>query len=364
MTIQPNLRISFSVARVFASSMFAAMLAIVYCHTAEAGSTLHYQTTPTVGESHKILLCDINNDGRAELLSFPDGKKYRFINVERWDGQAFQHLWESEEFGFFYDFAWGDVDNDGLCEFVAVGFFKGNQSLLILKHDGGEFKTTIYPLERRQECVAIGDIDNDGTDEIIVARIDIRTEALSRDTLVILRLQNGELVKIHESPGHSIITDFHVDDFDGDGKEELFVAEHEGKASSSHGGGYVYRCVLNLYRWQSGSLIKESPASRDYCSSIALPRVAVLRTSDDKSKRIIVADLHRVSEYQVDGDTISEPSDILNIPESIVGLTSGDYDQTGSDSLLIKVKPSDSLSEEGKALKGLMKKTVRIYKYE
>jgi len=81
----------------------------------------------------------------------------------------------------------GDADNDGKNEIVVVGMVAGAESdtgagqAVLLKYTGSEWThETIYTASRMLHGVAVGDVDNDGSSEVVVVGFDYNVTVLKK----------------------------------------------------------------------------------------------------------------------------------------------------------------------------------------
>jgi hypothetical protein len=283
-------------------------------------------------------LCDIDGDGRAELFSFRKGDTSRYVEASQWKDSFFEVYWKSEEFGYFHDAASGDIDQDGVEELITVGYSSNlnSEALSILKYNKGEFRLRDYPLDYRTELVSVGDVNNDGEEEIVTVRIDYRSEDGSRETILVNKMTADGLVEIDAFSGHSMTADVHVDDFDEDGIVELLVAESEGRPSPVHPEkfGPDYYPFLKVYRWEADGLREKPALSKEGFVGMPYPRITVCRTP--RGKRILFSQPDMLRESYMKDNTISDPVELLTLPEKIFRVSAGDIDGRGHDSLVIE----------------------------
>lgn len=291
--------------------------------------------------SNSILaIGDVNNDGTIELVSRKFGEQ--FLRICCWDGKSIQQLWRSREINLIDDIAVGDADNDGMEELAVIGYIGPIRSLCILKWNGREYEQKCVQLKSRIEQVTIGDVDNDQKNEILLLEVNMRTEGQSLESISIWTWNGSTLAKKSESHGHAWIADFKISDLDGDGKNELLVAEAvKGK---KHGNMIFYNSMINVYRYSVGELVKDVNASIEYRNfhTMPYPKIAVRRVNGEK--KIILTGGHTIEECSFKNGKISKPIQIERSPSYIRDLATGDIDNDGTDEIIISTfKPEKKL---------------------
>ena len=173
---------------------------------------------------------DADNDGKNELLI---GGRDPFLRVMKWNGNTYieqakiidpvfgigySFMGIPEPFGSATGFAIGDLDNDGKNE---IGVAWGHH-FSAFKWDGNEYKKIgMYAVSKRGttlDCI-IGDADNDGKNEVVI------TGGYGENTPEVLVIKwNGEkFVKESEwnAPGQHWVYFPWIADVDNDGKNEI-----------------------------------------------------------------------------------------------------------------------------------------------
>jgi|GEM_PF-2790317 len=189
------------------------------------------------------LVYDISNEENVSLriVRFIEGEfeRQREIPLKALEGMAV-----------------GDVDNDGKTEIVVVGAsdydsakddYKYYVEVINLQKKKG-FKSKLYPLPGNAEgVVSIGDVDNDGRNELLVKTFRKSVgELTNEEGIAMLKWRKDRFITTEFPETHMNIPGISTADVDGDGKNEVLVAEYDDK--DNH--------VLNVYRYdpESGAL--------------------------------------------------------------------------------------------------------------
>ena len=209
---------------------------------------------------------DADNDGKNELLI---GGRDPFLRVMKWNGHTYYEearlidpCFEAgysffgipEPFGSATGFAIGDIDNDGKNE---VGVAWGRH-FSAFKWDGSKFKLMgRYIIVKRHEwgttldCI-IGDVDNDGKNEVVVTG-----GYQNEPEVLVLKWDGNKFVKkmSWDYPGNYWVYFPWIGDADNDGKNELIVNTNativlkwngngwDEKIVAYHHGSYPFACI-------------------------------------------------------------------------------------------------------------------------
>ena len=180
---------------------------------------------------------DADNDGKNELLI---GGRDPFMRVMKWD-ESSQTYYEQAKiidpvFGIGYPFALGsatgfaiaDIDNDGLNE---IGVAWGRH-FSAFKWDGSHYKKMgMYAITKNRgwettlDC-AVGDVDNDGKNEVVVTG---GYNDPSIPEVLVLSWDGSKFVKESEwnAPHEESIYFPWIADVDNDGKNEIICNTNE-----------------------------------------------------------------------------------------------------------------------------------------
>lgn len=201
---------------------------------------------------HEIEVGDLDGDGKKEIYATPSqpnklsgesqgGKVVRFV----WNGQKFEKGEVlSLETRHVKEIMVADVDADGKQELYAVIEAEMNGSAVkepveIRRFDfeGGRFKSTVVATLQDRFCrfLVAGDVDQDGKKEIVAA-------AFSTGVWVIEQESGAYRAVSIDSKSGGFEHAAYVADLEGDGKEELYVADDNGG-------------VVRRYDFEAGSYV-------------------------------------------------------------------------------------------------------------
>jgi len=204
----------------------------VYAHNGLNGSLLWTIANPEHGVSN-INFADVNNDGAKELIWgagwTSTGSDYLYI----YDTSKSSLLWRSEDVrGPFNAISTGDVDEDGQDEIVAVSLNSESEYesgvLIILNAQTNKVKWISNGsfFENAWEDVynvSIGDVNNDGKNEIVVA-----ADYLYTGQIWIVDGKTHTIKSSHRFSSENIgaLHSLAIEDVDKDGQMELLTASY------------------------------------------------------------------------------------------------------------------------------------------
>ncbi|MFK7888771.1 MAG: M12 family metallopeptidase [Gammaproteobacteria bacterium] len=174
-----------------------------------------------------------NSPRRAPFMSPGDIAGLKALYPARIDFDG-GHLWGANT--FVTDIAMGDIDGDGRDEMVVTRKASGNSRYFILDDTREEYETLIrggnnWGKDHYATCCAIGDVDGDGIDEIIIGR-----KADANHRFRVVKMNAGlsreiELFRGGENWGRdSYVTDVAIG-VDGAGQPLIGVARKAGSNS-------------------------------------------------------------------------------------------------------------------------------------
>lgn len=174
---------------------------------------LEWEYTNISGPYHNtksLSLDDIDEDGRIEIITHTGNNIYVI------DGKKRELEWKSEKRSDIQTLITGDVNDDGHKEIV-IGTFdfdsKGASVGKVVIYDGSDYdiEYTIGYTDSHVNSVSIGDVDNDGVNEIVVGAWSI----------YVYDLTNNTKLKIKKSSENLIV----VSDTDNDNNTEIIAIE-------------------------------------------------------------------------------------------------------------------------------------------
>lgn len=173
---------------------------------------------------HDQIFGDFDGDGKAELVFWNQGDRTLYLStipddptIEPWPCEAIYKDSASNQFPY-EGLAKGDIDGDGTDELLAGGmWFKCT----------GHQRFTPYMIEPqiRDPRIQVGDFDQDGQLEVIMVSADHQGSLLyykcDGDPRYTENWKRKDLLGIEVNHGHSL----QVADFDGDGHLDILCAE-------------------------------------------------------------------------------------------------------------------------------------------
>lgn len=187
--------------------------------------------TTTYDKGDKIAACNITGDRRDELLVAEDDKGAISIFSE---GRLIGTVGEYDrmQFGDFSTFdegdglGCGDLDGDGRSEILVAEDNEGEVHVFgLVEYDTGVKKLKkLYMIYGTGydggNSFAVGDVDGDGRDEILVAK--------ARGRVVNIFNKDGNLVREIKTGRYDGGDSMTAGDINGDGRDEILVVEDDG----------------------------------------------------------------------------------------------------------------------------------------
>lgn len=282
-----------------------------------------------------IKIADFDNDSKDELLwatgindSGPDHFYVYDISTKTKE-------WQSRDFeGDFKAFDIGDVDNDEKLEIVLGNHgeylkYYDHAFLTILdaqtKHIEWQNEAEIIKSLQDITKIKIGDIDNNGRNELLVG-------VENHHTLSFVYVLDS-LFKIERSfevDGMDIILDMIISDVDNDDKNELIITS----GTNVQGGSGEWKNHIHIFDGETGNLKWKSDQLGAVNSKIGSIKVGNI--DQDDAKEIVAIKYRSLREksslYVIDGITYELISDTLR---SYSSLDIADIDKDGTDDLIV-----------------------------
>ncbi|MEO8523589.1 MAG: FG-GAP-like repeat-containing protein [Caldimonas sp.] len=193
----------------------------------QSDGTLASTQTIVTGASYVVRVADMNGDGRPDLVGRPfDGAAVQ-IWLQGTDGSFGAPISVPVDVGGFGDMAVGDINGDGRHDIVitSMDVVPGHEIGIVLQQSDGGFASPQYragPTIAGVEGVAIGDINGDGRNDVVVSLV------FDSSIGVMLQDAQGQLGPISSVRAATNASRLRVADIDGDGRLDV--------VSSSWGG--------------------------------------------------------------------------------------------------------------------------------
>lgn len=202
-----------------------------------------------MGYGLKVAVGDVNGDGREEIVAGTTYPGYgpTYLYIIGWRKRTYKTITKIS-LGSSQDvnsLAVGDVDGDGVDEII-VG---GNNGIFVFKLYGINYKKIFSDetLRGKITSLAVGDIDGDGKDEIIAAGDDSRR-------LVVFNYRGGNFKKFIKDLNSKILNTA-VGDTNGDGRKEIIVLTDAAGNSVLH----IINFSRNAFNIRYSFNVPESP---------------------------------------------------------------------------------------------------------
>lgn len=209
----------------------------------------------------------------------------------------------------------GDADNDGTNEFV-VGLWSPTQQVIAFEKSGITWaEDVIVTAPAIIYSVAIGDCDNDGSNDVVIGMVSTTNEVRA------YKYQGGIWVEdiIADTPNN--VYSVAIGDADNDGKNEVVIGLH---SSSSE---------VRAYEKSGGIWVEDVVADAPtHVRSVAIADC----DNDGKEEVVIGMDLtaNEVRAYEKSGGVWVEDI-IANTPNNVYSVSVGDCDNDGQNEVVI-----------------------------
>ena len=320
-------------------------------HTSNAEVPTLIWQAPSVYKTHRptVLLTDVDGDGDLDIahsdwgtLAAYDGQSGKILAKLNWLDRRHRGVFIAK-----------DIDGDSLPEFVVIGHFHMNVS--VVDNDGNRFRvlwSRSYDedlgvqdriVRATRNCLA--DFDGDGSYELVYNLFDFTSDAVWH--VMIHDALSGEVVA--DLPGRFLDE---VVDLDGDGRFELILSESDSLALPDYRNLFVVSVVDGGVetRWQGHGRLHqrfdsrkplhvadEAPYYDAVCGDVdgdGWPEFVVSDLTNDGSEQCVALGFDK-SRKITPRLTVQWPSDVIGDVRAI-----GDLDGGGTNAMLVRLRVS------------------------
>ncbi len=235
--------------------------------------------------------------------------------------------------------AYGDIDHDQIPEFAFMGYLPASQQhhvLLSARLKDSALETTLYPIPNGDDFrgLAVGDMDGDGKSEIVYYRVEEAAEEYWEGSLVMARVEGGELKVLGESGGHPLVGSVVIADFDGDHRQKAAVLE--GRGIREHESPTMRAPYLSAYTWVDNQWAKEPEAWLALDPNIELDAAPGLAVWKDRGKsNLLMEQSRKIVVYELSNGNWSPGEALVSLEKgSIRSIGAVDLDGKGQESIL------------------------------
>ncbi len=232
--------------------------------------------------------------------------------------------------------AYGDINGDSIPEFIFIGIpvGTGQQVILAVRMDGETSKSTLYPIPKSHSFrgISVGDMDGDGRDEIVYYRVDSLMDEYWEGTLVMARIEGGEVNILGELPKLPLVDSVVVGDFDGDNRPEAAVVQGRDVGQTHRS----YAPFLAAYSWSDGKWNTEPKAALPLDTTWDfMPPPMLARWNDRGNQKIILLHGQTIYADDMQSGAWTAPTALFTIGAGDVkNIGAVDLKGDGSDSIL------------------------------
>ncbi|MBI2549442.1 DUF2341 domain-containing protein [Candidatus Woesearchaeota archaeon] len=190
-----------------------------------------------------ITIGDVDNDGIAEMIIADQGPSPDEIEIWGWNGSTFirESTFIAEDTENIHSLAVEDVDNDGTMEIIFNEYRDTNAKLQVYGYDHGVYvrEWVSEDLGGYLQGIALGDTDNDGNIEIWTGDRDHYAENNKGAVFVYQYISAGyyrqEWMSLPGENGFSRhLSPTSIADWDGDGKDEIAIGSSRALDEDGH----------------------------------------------------------------------------------------------------------------------------------
>lgn len=198
------------------------------CFSLQTVSFAEAVSYPAGSKSYALFAGDLDGNGQIDLAAANEQGNSISIFLGRGDG-TFQHLGDFATGEYPTGGAIADLNRDGIADIVTADYHGNSVSVLLGVGDGTFLSAYHYPTRPGAETsnLAVGDLDGDGNLDVVA------TNPLAGSASIFRGRPDGTLAPAVDTPvrqGASAPFSAAIADFDGDGKNDLAIADMRGLA--------------------------------------------------------------------------------------------------------------------------------------
>ena len=213
--------------------VFATLMGFAQTLSAQVG---HFSTSELTGVD--VAVQETLSNDSEQLICFRRLTTLSSIVIFDISGNQLNKVWEhnNEAIGLSYDSDTGDINNDGQLDFAVVGTgghdngktVTVNHMLLYLSNGHRNYESQVLARPEQVFRTAIGDIDGNGQQELVIAEVVNGTLDWYDIELKIVRWRDGEFLITETGirARHSMTYwgDIRLSDVDKDGRDEALIS--------------------------------------------------------------------------------------------------------------------------------------------